>query len=396
MTNRICRQGVVLSSVIWLATCSYGVAGEVRAWTNASGTQTIEAEFLDLKDGRVRLRRKDTGKEISMPLEKLSAADQQYVQQLPKESIVAPVEETKPAEDPSPVPPPKVGPREDSNKPADGGKPAKQSKKVKKAKSPDVRKEQFVLTKDGVPMANLLEFHKRAGMPVSPTLNTKAKSIGAGEGKQHEWQVYVPAQYTPDTPHGLFIYIDSGAGGRHAGDWAPVFDKHKLIMVSPANAANENPVPVRILLGLSGAQYIEEEYAIDPKRVYISGTSGGGKVASRMAVYFPDIFTGAFYHCGCDYWRSMPAGEGKFMPGFWPNPNAKLLAAARKNRFVFLTGSKDHNMEPTRAVFTAYRNEGFANTMYLEVPEMGHDLPNAEWFEKGIEALDTPASKRKK
>jgi hypothetical protein len=53
-------------------------AGELRTWTATSGF-TTEAEFVELAAGDlVRLKRKD-GRELTVPLGQLSAADQSYV-----------------------------------------------------------------------------------------------------------------------------------------------------------------------------------------------------------------------------------------------------------------------------------------------------------------------------
>lgn len=53
----------------------------LRTWTDATGTFKTEAVLLQLESGKVRLRRSD-GKEITVPLEKLSLPDQEYVRGL--------------------------------------------------------------------------------------------------------------------------------------------------------------------------------------------------------------------------------------------------------------------------------------------------------------------------
>jgi len=52
-----------------------------RKWTDSTGQHSVQAEFVDAKDGTVRLKRED-GKTISVPIDKLSKADQQYVKSL--------------------------------------------------------------------------------------------------------------------------------------------------------------------------------------------------------------------------------------------------------------------------------------------------------------------------
>jgi HEAT repeat protein len=51
---------------------------QFRKWTDATGKNAIEAEFVEVKLGKVRLKKKD-GKFLSLPLENLSAADQAWV-----------------------------------------------------------------------------------------------------------------------------------------------------------------------------------------------------------------------------------------------------------------------------------------------------------------------------
>jgi hypothetical protein len=54
-------------------------AGLVRIWTDKSGEHKVEAELLAFDDDKVTLKRIDNGKLVTMPMEKLSAADQEFV-----------------------------------------------------------------------------------------------------------------------------------------------------------------------------------------------------------------------------------------------------------------------------------------------------------------------------
>lgn len=49
-----------------------------REWTDSTGKFKIEAEFVELKDGKVALKKAD-GTTLSIPLEKLSKADQDFI-----------------------------------------------------------------------------------------------------------------------------------------------------------------------------------------------------------------------------------------------------------------------------------------------------------------------------
>ena len=79
-------------SVAWilsgiLAAClARSVAGQEkrlpsRTWTDSTGKYKVAAEFVDLKDGEVRVM-KENREVISVPLERLSLADQEYVKRM--------------------------------------------------------------------------------------------------------------------------------------------------------------------------------------------------------------------------------------------------------------------------------------------------------------------------
>ena len=61
----------IVAFAILLATASVCQA-QARKWTDVTGKFSVEAQFVELKDGQVRLRKTD-GQEITVALEKLSA-----------------------------------------------------------------------------------------------------------------------------------------------------------------------------------------------------------------------------------------------------------------------------------------------------------------------------------
>jgi len=61
----------------------------LRTWRDSTGRHEVKAVFLKLEDGEVSLRRED-GKQITLPLERLSEEDQQYIEEL----LRGPVDDT--------------------------------------------------------------------------------------------------------------------------------------------------------------------------------------------------------------------------------------------------------------------------------------------------------------
>ena len=71
---------VVILPVVIVMALSVGAASAmvVRTWKSHDGVHSIDAEFVECKDGRVSLRKGD-GDVISVPVSRLSAEDQAYV-----------------------------------------------------------------------------------------------------------------------------------------------------------------------------------------------------------------------------------------------------------------------------------------------------------------------------
>jgi poly(3-hydroxybutyrate) depolymerase len=209
------------------------------------------------------------------------------------------------------------------------------------------------------------------------------------------FEAYIPRKYDGSEPYGLLVWVSAGPTGHAPEQWLDVLDKHKLIWVGPNKAGNNRSKWVRCGLAIDAAEHMQREFKIDPLRVYVSGGSGGGRTSSTLAMAFPDVFTGGGYPIiGCNYFRRVDVGVGddgrtRFWQRAFERPTAKLLQLATKERrFVLLTGDNDGNREQTQVYYEAMKKDGFKYVTYIQVPGMGHQTPNAEWFEKGIVALD--------
>ena len=211
------------------------------------------------------------------------------------------------------------------------------------------------------------------------------------------FDVFVPEQYTGDEPYGLIVWINPGRGGAPRGEWLDVLRRHKLIWIGATNTGNDRTKWVRLGLAIDAADHMQKAYKIDPLRVYASGSSGGGRCASLLAIGFPDVFTGGgFPIIGTNYFRIVEVGPGKdgrpeYYQRYFNRPAAKLFTlASKERRFVLLTGDDDGNRQQTQLYAEAMKKDGFKYVTFLQVPGMGHQAPDAEWFEKGIVALDEP------
>ena len=152
-------------------------------------------------------------------------------------------------------------------------------------------------------------------------------------------------------------------------------DEHNLIWISANESGNRALVPRRVLLSILAISAAQQTYAVDAERVYISGFSGGGKVASMVATDYAETFKGGIFICGVEFWQ----GE-----------RPRYFDYIKSNHYVFLTGDHDQALEPTKRVFRAYRKAGIESTKLMVIRNMGHSTPKNHDLAKAIAFLDSP------
>ena len=207
---------------------------------------------------------------------------------------------------------------------------------------------------------------------------------------KEKFQIIVPAAYKHSEKWGVFVWISPGDAPGIPADWEPVLAARKLIFVGAFKSGNPRNVFDRFRLALAANAGMRERFNVDARRVYVSGFSGGGRVASMLGVAYADMFSGAMPFMGVNFYEDIPAGDGKRTLGASFIPDAEVLAIAKKAcRYVLVTGEKDFNRAGTKSAYEdGYRKEGFANVRYLEAPGVGHNLPAATWLEQGLAFLD--------
>jgi predicted esterase len=187
--------------------------------------------------------------------------------------------------------------------------------------------------------------------------------------KSITWDVYIPKNASTEPP-GVMVYISPVRTGQIDYRWREVMDRQNLVYISANSSGNRKTVKLRVVLAVMGLKALGQQIPLAADRVYVSGFSGGGRVASYVASQFPELFTGAIYICGADFWKQEYS------------PKVELMLP---NRFVFVTGSKDFNRDETRAVYRRYLDAGAVNSKLMVIPGMAHEKPGKQDL---IEALD--------
>jgi hypothetical protein len=198
----------------------------------------------------------------------------------------------------------------------------------------------------------------------------------------------VPPGLDPKKPAGLLVYINAAPDGKPPEVLFKGLDELGIACVGIENAGNDRPVVDRFQLVIDGMFAASERVHVDPRRVYLSGISGGGRCSTRLQCCFADYFTGAAPIVGMSAYFDVPLGNGKHSPAAFDRPNSARFTLLRTRRIGVLTGPADFNY--TEIVGMAKRmNEDRMQVRVFE-HQMGHQLPTAEWFSEAIKWVDGP------
>lgn len=192
--------------------------------------------------------------------------------------------------------------------------------------------------------------------------------------QQLTWEVYVPESYDDANPPGMMVYISPGNSGKIPRGWKAVLEEKNLIWIAANRSGNKAAVARRAIVAVVGPTLIEKQYNIDRDRIYVSGLSGGGKMASMVATDNAHLFKGAIYNCGVNFWDADVPDR---------------INLIRQNHFVFVTGTLDFALEPTKKAYKQYKDAGVENALLMVVRGMNHKNPGRSKFAEAIDYLDS-------
>ncbi|MBM4183947.1 MAG: hypothetical protein FJ207_06940 [Gemmatimonadetes bacterium] len=203
------------------------------------------------------------------------------------------------------------------------------------------------------------------------------------------FSLYVPPSYEPDgEPFGVVVWVSAFDRGDIPAELRAVLDERRLIWVGPNNAGNRRHLFPRMGLALDAVRNVTELYDVDADRIYVSGLSGGGKVAAMLAVAWADVFTGGLPIIGMTTYLRVPVASSPGQTVYrFATPPPDVLALAKQHPIVIMTGSGDFNREECRLTAAAYQREGFTDLHLVDIDGMGHEMPSAENFGRRLDLL---------
>lgn len=198
--------------------------------------------------------------------------------------------------------------------------------------------------------------------------------------KDEKFGLYVPSE-KPAEGYGLLVWVSPLDEAGMPPGWPATLEERGVIFVTAERSGNyTSPLGRRIPLALTAAANVVRNYAIDPDRIWIAGFSGGARIAERMALAYPDVFSGAILDGSSDIVGSADLP----LP---PRKNFERLLD--RMSVVFSSGEEDeYNTEAAERVASSLRRHCF-DRLSIEVRRReGHVMMNGGSLAKAIEFLD--------
>ncbi|HKI38256.1 MAG TPA: hypothetical protein VKA46_40755 [Gemmataceae bacterium] len=118
------------------------------------------------------------------------------------------------------------------------------------------------------------------------------------DSRQQHYQLYVPRDYDAARTWPLVVFISPGDGPLGWRSWQKPCERAGALFCAPYAAGNGCPAGQRVRIVLDMLDDVRRHYRIDPDQTYLTGFSGGGRMACTIAFALPEYFGGVAPVCG--------------------------------------------------------------------------------------------------
>jgi predicted esterase len=189
-----------------------------------------------------------------------------------------------------------------------------------------------------------------------------AKLPAGYDSTKQKYQLFVPKGAKKDKPAALVLFVSAGDTPQGLKNWQPYCEKEGVFFASPFGAGNSTAPGQRTRIILDVLDDIRRQYSIDPDQTYITGFSGGGRMACSIGFALPEYFGGVIPLCGTN-----------------PISGPTYLRHRIEDRLsvAFVTGEKDFNRKENEDYMGPWFQEINIRSKVWVVPKMDHAIPNA-------------------
>lgn len=209
-----------------------------------------------------------------------------------------------------------------------------------------------------------------------------AGKVPAGyDSAKQRYQLYVPAVKAKPDRWPLVVFISPGEKPAGLSSWKVVCDREGVLFCSPFAAGNTVPAGQRTRIVLDMLDDVRRKFNIDPDQTYITGFSGGGRMACSIGFALPECFGGIAPVCGTN-----------------PLPRSAFLRHRAEERLTlaFVTGETDFNRKENEAFMYPWMEEVHIRTKLWVVPKLGHQIPDEKVMAEVYTYLKEDVKRRQK
>lgn len=203
------------------------------------------------------------------------------------------------------------------------------------------------------------------------------------------YKVRLPSAIDPKFPSGLVVWVSPTDEGSPPGVLHGVADDLGLVLAGPDGCGNDRPVGDRLQLCVSTIADVMWRHHIDPRRVYVAGLSGGGKIATILQAGCPEMFGGCIPIVGTGWRRDEPIGGGQAWPRIVGQAAKGAAELLRSRRIAPVTGPGDFNYRSVLAFTEQMKEDGLAVRVF-DVAGLGHAMPSEEVMGNAVRWIDEP------
>jgi hypothetical protein len=186
------------------------------------------------------------------------------------------------------------------------------------------------------------------------------KLPGDYDSRKQRYQLYVPATYDRARSWPLVVFISPGDDPLGWRSWQKPCEEAGLLFCAAFGAGNNCPPGQRTRIVLDMLDDVRRHYHINPDETYLTGFSGGGRMACSIAFALPEYFGGVAPVCGTN-----------------PLHRLAYLGHRVQDRLsvAFVTGANDFNRgENEDYMAPLFQDLGIRSKLWV-LPAVGHALP---------------------
>jgi len=199
------------------------------------------------------------------------------------------------------------------------------------------------------------------------------------DSTKQQYELFVPAGLNPRKAAPLVLFISAGDKPAGWNQWQSVCQQAGVVFGSPYGAGNNCELPRRVRIVLDVLDDVARRRAVDPDRVYLTGFSGGARVACGIAFALPEYFGGVIGVCGAERLRDES----------WLRQRV-----ADRLSVALVTGEQDFNRNELELLRGPLLADVGVRGKVWAVPQMGHAIPDAQVLAEVLKWLDEGAGDR--